>query len=89
MTIHAGGPAGCDDAGLRREEVAVRDGRTDVLAGNALARAVFAPLFDSTTIDRHGHPDIARFTFLDPRLHRHGRTAARRGRTRTAAPRTT
>lgn len=43
----------------------VRNGRTDVVAGNPLARALLAPLFDSTTVDRHGRPNIARYIFLD------------------------
>jgi transcriptional regulator with XRE-family HTH domain len=44
----------------------VRNGRTDVVAGNPLARALFAPMFGSATIDRHGRPNIARYIFLDP-----------------------
>ncbi|AHH21015.1 putative DNA-binding protein [Nocardia nova SH22a] len=47
----------------------VRNGRTDVIAGNPLARALFAPMFDSTTVDRHGRPNITRYTFLDPGAH--------------------
>jgi len=43
----------------------VRDGRTDIVAGNPLARALLAPLFDSPTVDRHGRPNIARYIFLD------------------------
>src|SRR6185312_11902683 len=43
-----------------------RNGRTDILAGNALARALFAPMFDSTTADKHGRPNLARYIFLDP-----------------------
>lgn len=41
----------------------VRNGRSDFLAGNALARAVYAPLF----LDLTGTPNTARFAFLDPR----------------------
>ncbi|MEV7762011.1 helix-turn-helix transcriptional regulator [Curtobacterium flaccumfaciens] len=41
----------------------VRNGRSDFLAGNALARALYAPLF----IDPAGTPNTARFAFLDPR----------------------
>jgi hypothetical protein len=41
----------------------VRNGRSDFLAGNALARAVYAPLF----LDPSGTPNTARFAFLDPR----------------------
>jgi transcriptional regulator with XRE-family HTH domain len=47
----------------------VRNGRTDIVAGNALARALFAPMYDSVTVDRRGRPNIARFTFLDPVAH--------------------
>ena len=40
----------------------LRNGRLDILAGNALARALFAPIFDSPA-----RPvNAARFTFLDP-----------------------
>ncbi|WP_454614185.1 helix-turn-helix transcriptional regulator [Streptomyces collinus] len=44
----------------------VRNGRTDIVAHNPLARAVLAPLFDSATTDRRGRPNIARYIFLDP-----------------------
>lgn len=44
----------------------VRNGRTDILVGNALARALFAPMFDSATTDKRGRPNIARYIFLDP-----------------------
>jgi hypothetical protein len=43
----------------------VRNGRTDVVAGNPLARALLAPMFDSATVDRRGRPNIARYVFLD------------------------
>ncbi|MEY9855900.1 transcriptional regulator with XRE-family HTH domain [Catenulispora sp. GAS73] len=43
----------------------VRNGRTDVVAANPLARALHAPMFDSTTADRRGRPNIARYIFLD------------------------
>ncbi|MBR8638247.1 helix-turn-helix domain-containing protein [Streptomyces tuirus] len=43
----------------------VRNGRMDVIAGNALFRALHAPMFDSGTTDRHGRPNIARYLFLD------------------------
>lgn len=39
----------------------VRNARTDLLATNALARALYAPLFDMP-----GRPNVARFVFLDP-----------------------
>lgn len=41
----------------------VRNGRSDFLAGNALARALYSPLF----LDPAGTPNTARFAFLDPR----------------------
>ncbi len=47
----------------------VRNGRTDVVASNALARAVYAPMFDSSTVDQRGHPNIVRYIFLDPGAH--------------------
>ncbi len=47
----------------------IRNGRTDVVAGNSLARAVYAPMFDSATTDQHGRPNIARFIFLDLGAH--------------------
>jgi transcriptional regulator with XRE-family HTH domain len=40
----------------------VRNGRLDVLAANALGRAVFAPIFDTAAAT----PNIARFIFLNP-----------------------
>lgn len=44
----------------------VRSGRTDIVAANALARALFAPMFESGTVDKHGRPNLARYIFLDP-----------------------
>lgn len=41
----------------------IRNGRSDFLAGNALARALYSPLF----LDPAGTPNTARFAFLDPR----------------------
>jgi len=43
----------------------VRNGRTDVVASNPLARAVYAPMFGSATVDQRGRPNIARYIFLD------------------------
>ncbi|MFI7547011.1 helix-turn-helix transcriptional regulator [Actinoplanes sp. NPDC049599] len=40
----------------------VRNGRLDILAVNALGRAVFSPVFDTVT----GTPNLARFIYLDP-----------------------
>ncbi|MFF0248783.1 helix-turn-helix transcriptional regulator [Streptosporangium sandarakinum] len=48
----------------------VRNGRQDIVAGNALARALHAPVFDSPTTARHGHANLARYIFLDPGAHR-------------------
>ncbi|MBE1577700.1 helix-turn-helix transcriptional regulator [Amycolatopsis roodepoortensis] len=44
----------------------VRNGRQDIIAGNPLGRALHSPLFDSTTTDKHGRPNVARYIFLDP-----------------------
>ncbi|MFD2468977.1 helix-turn-helix transcriptional regulator [Amycolatopsis silviterrae] len=44
----------------------VRNGRTDVVASNPLARALHAPMFDSPTVDKHGRANISRYIFLDP-----------------------
>lgn len=40
----------------------VRNARTDLLAANALGRALYAPVFEMP-----GRPNVARFVFLDPR----------------------
>jgi hypothetical protein len=47
----------------------VRNGRMDVVATNALARALHAPMFDSGTTAEHGRANFARFHFLDPGSH--------------------
>jgi transcriptional regulator with XRE-family HTH domain len=45
----------------------VRNGRLDILATNALARALYAPVFDSPTrTSEITLPNLARFGFLDP-----------------------
>lgn len=44
----------------------VRNGRLDVVATNALARALHAPMFASATTTAHGRANFARFHFLDP-----------------------
>lgn len=44
----------------------VRNGRLDVVATNALARASHAPMFDSRTTTAHGRANFARYHFLDP-----------------------
>ncbi|MEY8037968.1 helix-turn-helix transcriptional regulator [Saccharopolyspora cebuensis] len=44
----------------------VRNGRQDIIAGNALARALHAPAYDSDTTDQHGRANLARYIFLDP-----------------------
>ncbi|WP_320775593.1 helix-turn-helix transcriptional regulator [Streptomyces sp. CRN 30] len=44
----------------------VRNARFDVVAANALGRALYAPLFDSPLFARRGPVNSARFLFLDP-----------------------
>ncbi|MGW9557530.1 helix-turn-helix transcriptional regulator [Nocardiopsis sp. NPDC055551] len=44
----------------------VRNGRLDVVATNALARALHAPMFASPTTTAHGRANFARYHFLDP-----------------------
>jgi transcriptional regulator with XRE-family HTH domain len=44
----------------------IRNGRLDVMATNALARALHAPMFSSDTTLVHGRANFARFHFLDP-----------------------
>lgn len=44
----------------------VRNGRLDVIGSNALARALHAPMFDSSTTTAHGAANFARYHFLDP-----------------------
>jgi transcriptional regulator with XRE-family HTH domain len=43
----------------------VRNGRLDVVATNALARALHAPMFTSRTTSAHGRANFARYHFLD------------------------
>ncbi|MFC3996107.1 helix-turn-helix domain-containing protein [Nocardiopsis sediminis] len=44
----------------------VTNGRLDIVATNALARALFAPVIDSPTAEGHDRPNFARYYFLDP-----------------------
>lgn len=44
----------------------VRNGRFDILAANALGRALYAPVFDSPLFAQRGPVNTARFLFLDP-----------------------
>jgi hypothetical protein len=44
----------------------VRNGRLDVVASNALGRALHAPMFASATTAERGRANFARFHFLDP-----------------------
>jgi len=44
----------------------IRDARLDVLAANALARALYHPAYEQARSD-HRAPNLARFAFLDPR----------------------
>ncbi|GAA2286391.1 hypothetical protein GCM10010415_66120 [Streptomyces atrovirens] len=59
----------------------VRNGRLDVIAHNALGRALHAPMSDSPTTDKSGRPNSARYHFLDwDARGGHRRSAACRGR---------
>ncbi|MGW7202664.1 helix-turn-helix domain-containing protein [Streptomyces sp. NPDC054837] len=51
---------------MTKSSAFVRNGRMEVVAHNALFRALHAPMFDSDTTDRRGRPNIARYLFLDP-----------------------
>lgn len=44
----------------------VRNARFDIVAANALGRALYAPLFDSPLFAQRGPVNSARFMFLDP-----------------------
>lgn len=44
----------------------VRNARFDILAANALGRALYAPVFDSPLFAQRGPINTARFLFLDP-----------------------
>ncbi|RII20238.1 hypothetical protein DSC45_03360 [Streptomyces sp. YIM 130001] len=44
----------------------VRNARFDIVAANALGRALYAPVFDSPLFVRRGPVNSARFMFLDP-----------------------
>ncbi|MFK0115737.1 helix-turn-helix transcriptional regulator [Streptomyces sp. NPDC090994] len=44
----------------------VRTGRLDIVASNALCRALYAPMFDSDTTRERGCPNFPRYFFLDP-----------------------
>ncbi|MFJ8770413.1 helix-turn-helix transcriptional regulator [Streptomyces clavifer] len=46
----------------------VTNGRLDIVATNALARTLFAPVLDSRT-SAHGRPNFARYYFLDDDSH--------------------
>ncbi|MDW6059093.1 helix-turn-helix transcriptional regulator [Streptomyces sp. FXJ1.4098] len=47
----------------------INNGRLDLVATNALARALFAPMFTSHTVDERGRPNFARYYFLDAASH--------------------
>lgn len=47
----------------------VSNGRLDIVATNALARALFAPMFDSRTTGERSRPNFARYYFLDDASH--------------------
>ncbi|MCX5387320.1 helix-turn-helix transcriptional regulator [Streptomyces sp. NBC_00083] len=44
----------------------IRNGRYDILAANALGRALYAPVYDSPLFAQRGPVNTARFVFLDP-----------------------
>ena len=44
----------------------VRNGRQDIVASNALARALHVPVLASDTTEAHGRANLARYIFLDP-----------------------
>lgn len=48
----------------------VRNGRMDLLAVNHLGRAMHSSLYDSAITGPGGHPNFARYTFLDADSHR-------------------
>jgi transcriptional regulator with XRE-family HTH domain len=52
--------------GMATTPALVRNGRLDILAANALGRALFAPIFDSPASAPGQAPNFARFGFLDP-----------------------
>ncbi len=52
--------------GMPASPAFVRNNRLDILATNALARALYAPVLDSPINVRGQHPNLARFQFLDP-----------------------
>ncbi len=47
----------------------LRNGRLDVVAANALARALHEPMFSSVTTAANGRANFARYHFLDPASH--------------------
>ncbi|MFD5912852.1 helix-turn-helix transcriptional regulator [Streptomyces massasporeus] len=47
----------------------VTNGRLDMVATNALARALFAPMIDSAVTNERGRPNFARFYFLERGSH--------------------
>jgi transcriptional regulator with XRE-family HTH domain len=44
----------------------VRSGRLDIIASNALCRALYSPMFDSATTRDRGRANFPRYFFLDP-----------------------
>ncbi|MET7642051.1 helix-turn-helix transcriptional regulator [Streptomyces sp. NPDC005426] len=47
----------------------VTNGRLDMVAANALARALFAPMIGSRSAGEHGRPNFARYWFLENDSH--------------------
>jgi len=52
--------------GLTATPAFVRNHQLDLLATNALAQALYAPILESAVATSGRHPNIARFHFLDP-----------------------
>lgn len=54
---------------MRDAPALISNGRLDIVAANRLARALYAPAFDSPTRLRGTPANLARFRFLDPASH--------------------
>ncbi|WP_405816046.1 helix-turn-helix transcriptional regulator [Streptomyces sp. NBC_01390] len=50
---------------MTMSSASVQNGRQEVVANNALARSLFAPMFESSTADKRGRASFARYIFLD------------------------
>ncbi|MFF7331933.1 helix-turn-helix domain-containing protein [Streptomyces sp. NPDC008150] len=52
--------------GMTMTPAFVRDGHLDIVASNALCRALYSPMFDSDTTTDRGRANLSRYFFLDP-----------------------